>query len=158
MRTAKTLIRLDGCPGWSESSLGAHSFCWFCHVAVHLVSMHSFADYCFDVFPTVFHKCMHYCVLDTENTACIKMILASSRMFPSCNLIQRKMYKLRKMYKCIFFFFFFFFLHFMHFSSVWRKMYKLRKKYIYTFFAGNTFFVVSQLHGWPFVCCGSRDE
>ena len=20
-------------PGWSESSLGAHSFCWFCHVA-----------------------------------------------------------------------------------------------------------------------------
>ena len=26
-RTAKTLIRLGGCPGWSESSLGAHSFC-----------------------------------------------------------------------------------------------------------------------------------
>ena len=24
MRTAKTLIRLGGCPGWSESSLGAH--------------------------------------------------------------------------------------------------------------------------------------
>ena len=24
MRTAKTLIRLDGCPGWSESSLGAY--------------------------------------------------------------------------------------------------------------------------------------
>ena len=22
---------------WSESSLGAHSFCWFCHVAVHIV-------------------------------------------------------------------------------------------------------------------------
>ena len=33
MRTAKTLIRLGGCPGWSESSLGAHSLCWFCHVA-----------------------------------------------------------------------------------------------------------------------------
>ena len=30
MQTAKTLIRLGGCPGWSESSLGAHSFCWFC--------------------------------------------------------------------------------------------------------------------------------
>ena len=30
MRTAKTLIRLGGCPGWSQSSLGAHSFCWFC--------------------------------------------------------------------------------------------------------------------------------
>ena len=26
MRTVKTLIRLGGCPGWSESSLGAHSF------------------------------------------------------------------------------------------------------------------------------------
>ena len=24
MRTAKSLIRLGGCPGWSESSLGAH--------------------------------------------------------------------------------------------------------------------------------------
>ena len=36
-RTAKTLIRLGGCPGWSESSLGAHSFCWFCHVAAHII-------------------------------------------------------------------------------------------------------------------------
>ena len=35
MRTAKTLIRLGECPGWSESSLGAHLFCWFCHVAAH---------------------------------------------------------------------------------------------------------------------------
>ena len=34
--TAKTLIRLGGCPGWAESSLGAHSFCWFCHVAAHI--------------------------------------------------------------------------------------------------------------------------
>ena len=31
--TVKTLIRLAGCPGWSESSLGTHSLCWFCHVA-----------------------------------------------------------------------------------------------------------------------------
>ena len=23
-------------PGWSESSLGAHSFCWFCHVVAQL--------------------------------------------------------------------------------------------------------------------------
>ena len=22
-------------PGWSESSLGAYSFCWFCHVVAH---------------------------------------------------------------------------------------------------------------------------
>ena len=36
MRTAKTLIRLGGCPGWSESSLGAHSFCWFCQVTAHM--------------------------------------------------------------------------------------------------------------------------
>ena len=27
---------VDGCPGWSESSLGAHSFCWFCHVAAQM--------------------------------------------------------------------------------------------------------------------------
>ena len=31
----ETLIRLSGCPGWSESPLGAHSFCWFCHAAAH---------------------------------------------------------------------------------------------------------------------------
>ena len=37
-RTAKTLIRLGGCPGWSESSLGAQSFCWFCHEAAHICS------------------------------------------------------------------------------------------------------------------------
>ena len=36
MRTAKILIRLGGCPGWSESSLGTHSFCWFCHVAAQM--------------------------------------------------------------------------------------------------------------------------
>ena len=35
-QTAKTLIRLGGCPGWSESSLGAQPFCWFCHVAAHM--------------------------------------------------------------------------------------------------------------------------
>ena len=36
MRTAKTLSRLGGCPGLSESSLGANSFCWFCHVVAHM--------------------------------------------------------------------------------------------------------------------------
>ena len=35
IRTAKTLIRLVGCPGWSEFSLDAQSLCWFCHVAAH---------------------------------------------------------------------------------------------------------------------------
>ena len=37
MRVAKTLIRLGGCPGWSESSLGAQSFCWFCHAAAQML-------------------------------------------------------------------------------------------------------------------------
>ena len=32
----RRLIRLGGCPGWSESSLGAQSLCWFCHVAADL--------------------------------------------------------------------------------------------------------------------------
>ena len=36
MRTVKTLIRMGGCTGWSESWLGAQSHCWFCHVAAHL--------------------------------------------------------------------------------------------------------------------------
>ena len=36
MQTAKTLIRLGGCPGWSESSLDAHSICWFYHVAAQI--------------------------------------------------------------------------------------------------------------------------
>ena len=36
-RTAKTLIRLGGCLGWSESSLGAYSMCWFCHVVAHII-------------------------------------------------------------------------------------------------------------------------
>ena len=39
MRTSKTLIRLGGCPGWSESSLGAHSFCRFSHVAAKFLCM-----------------------------------------------------------------------------------------------------------------------
>ena len=42
MRTAKTLIRLGGCPGWSEYSLGAYSVCWFCHVAAHILRKTTF--------------------------------------------------------------------------------------------------------------------
>ena len=37
MQTAKTLIRLGGCPGWSESSLGSHLLCWFCHEAAQIL-------------------------------------------------------------------------------------------------------------------------
>ena len=29
LSTQQTLISLGRCPGWSESSLGTHSFCWF---------------------------------------------------------------------------------------------------------------------------------
>ena len=36
MRTAQTLIRLGRCLGWSGSSLGAQSFCWFCHESAHM--------------------------------------------------------------------------------------------------------------------------
>ena len=39
MRTAKALVRLGGCPGWFESSLGAQSLCWFCHVATQVLSL-----------------------------------------------------------------------------------------------------------------------
>ena len=39
------LIRLGGCPGWSESSLGAHSFCWFCYVAAQILCMLCFTQY-----------------------------------------------------------------------------------------------------------------
>ena len=37
MWTAKTLIRLGRCLGWSESSLAAHSLCWFCHEVAHIM-------------------------------------------------------------------------------------------------------------------------
>ena len=36
LNTQRRLIRLGGCPGWSESSLGAQSLCWFCHVAAQI--------------------------------------------------------------------------------------------------------------------------
>ena len=37
----RRLVRLGGCPGWSESSLGARSFCWFCHASAQMVSMNT---------------------------------------------------------------------------------------------------------------------
>ena len=38
MRTAKTLISMGRCPGWSESSLGAQPHCWFWHVTAHMTN------------------------------------------------------------------------------------------------------------------------
>ena len=34
-------IRLGGCPGWSESSMGAQSLCWFYHVAAQIIKFSS---------------------------------------------------------------------------------------------------------------------
>ena len=36
LNAQRRLIKLSGCPGWSESSLGAHSFCWFCHIVADI--------------------------------------------------------------------------------------------------------------------------
>ena len=36
MSAQRRMIRLGGCPDWSEYSLDAHSFCWFCHVVAHI--------------------------------------------------------------------------------------------------------------------------
>ena len=36
LSTQRRLIRLGGCPSWSESSQGAHLFCWFCHEVAHV--------------------------------------------------------------------------------------------------------------------------
>ena len=66
--TAKTLIRLGGCPGWSESSLGAQSFCWFCHEVAHL---------CWHM-----HKCKE---LFNANF-CINKIFSSLKLYVDNNL------------------------------------------------------------------------
>ena len=39
VRPAKTKISLGIRPVWSESSLCAHSVCWFCHIAAHFCSV-----------------------------------------------------------------------------------------------------------------------
>ena len=73
MRTAKTLIRLDGCPGWSESSLGAHSFCWFCHEAAHMLGTRAICRHSY----VPAH--MVYC---TEQYVCLKLASSSRSSFP----------------------------------------------------------------------------
>ena len=50
MRTANTLIRLGGCPGCSESSLGTQPHYWFCPVAAQIT-------------PFSFYRCIQYCML-----------------------------------------------------------------------------------------------
>ena len=43
IRTVTTLIRLGGCPGLSESSLGEHSFYWFCYVVAQIFPISNIA-------------------------------------------------------------------------------------------------------------------
>ena len=46
------MIRLGGCPGWSESSLGAQSLCMFCHVAAQMsLSLRCLFWKKYDIFP-----------------------------------------------------------------------------------------------------------
>ena len=37
LNAQRILIRLGGCPGWSEFSLSAQSLCWFCHVVAQVL-------------------------------------------------------------------------------------------------------------------------
>ena len=37
---------MGGCPGWPESSLGAHSFCWFFHVATQFETLPAASQHC----------------------------------------------------------------------------------------------------------------
>ena len=57
--TAKTLIRLGGCQGWSVSSLDAQKFCWFCHEAAQMTKFVQLRH-------TVFVKCF-ICLNGTWN-------------------------------------------------------------------------------------------
>ena len=70
-RRAKTLIRLGGCPGWSESSLGAQWFCWFCHEVAHILDPLPF------ICPPFLHykitKIFHGCLVWTEK--CILRVI-----------------------------------------------------------------------------------
>ena len=43
---AKTQISLGIRPGWSESSLEAQPFCWFCHVAAQIVVKNGSRTFC----------------------------------------------------------------------------------------------------------------
>ena len=74
-RTAKTLIRLGGSPGWSESSLGAQSFCWFCHQAAHtsqisLFLWHSSSTVLLSLSENFIPKCLSILASDSAICKC----------------------------------------------------------------------------------------
>ena len=86
LRTAKTLIRLGGCLGWSESSLGAQSLCWCCYIgrvvrpqlAETLLSMNNKLIAYYLKYETLFISC--WCMCGGAN--CNKLQLHGA----SCNI------------------------------------------------------------------------
>ena len=90
MRRAKTLIKLGGCAGWSESSLGAQPFCWFCHVAGHT---------CIHLDPNIQDTCIHEhikiypCILGSRNTRtyhCLSFYFINLKEYISSIMLCRK--------------------------------------------------------------------
>ena len=45
-RTALTLIRLGGCPGWPSLRWAHRSFCWFCHAVAQFSYWNHFRNHC----------------------------------------------------------------------------------------------------------------
>ena len=100
-------ISLGGCPGWSESSMGAHSFCWFCHVVAQLY----FCPFTFWIWRDIFrcNRARHYFYPHLPN-----------RLSHSYQL-DESIFHLRSVW-CRFFFFFcyFFFLYISDWNS-WKQ-------------------------------------
>ena len=59
-----------GCLGWSESSLGAHSLCWFCHEAARFITscLYCFAAMLWSILSQKHHLHNKKSVLDTYGT------------------------------------------------------------------------------------------
>ena len=94
MWTGKTLVRLGGCPGWSESSLGAHSLYWFCHVAAHILLHESItSNTSKGVGPQVLPTLVTALPLDKFTELCSHMIMATFYYF-----ILTKIYKFYQTY------------------------------------------------------------
>ena len=96
----RRLIRLDGYPGWSESSLGAQSFCWFCHcvtgwkkesfklihVLFHLQAFYNFRLYVFSICQTLLNYIAPYTELTTVQSPIVCSILACITVKPHAHL------------------------------------------------------------------------
>ena len=75
---AKPLIRLGECPGWSETSLGAHTFCWFCHVVTQMFLNKTF------YFGFNFYRISQLltCLVRTEGRLIMNLLSQVGRMYP----------------------------------------------------------------------------